>query len=102
MNVSADILDAFAIVNDGQEKTNASIEMKLEEHYLAFEQQYAKEQEKTQIYWDKALLIREKSDEIINYIEKEVKLPLLLATEGITYEEMTPVQGPCLQIRQTG
>ena len=94
MNVSADILDAFAIVNDGQEKTNASIEMKLEEHYLAFEQQYAKEQEKTQIYWDKALLIREKSDEIINYIEKEVKLPLLLATEGITYEEMMSETDP--------
>ena len=94
MNVSADILDAFAIVNDGQEKTNSSIEMKLDEHYLAFEQQYAKEQEKTQIYWDKAQLIREKSDEIINYIEKEVKLPLLLATEGITYEEMMSETDP--------
>ena len=94
MNVSADILDAFAIVNDGQEKTNASIEMKLDEHYRAFEQQYAKEQEKTQIYWDKAQLIREKSDEIINYIEKEVQLPLLLATEGITYEEMMSETDP--------
>lgn len=94
MNVSADILDAFAIVNDGQEKTNASIEMKLDEQYSAFEQQYAKEQEKTQIYWDKALLIREKSDEIINYIEKEVTLPLLLETEGITYDELMSKTDP--------
>ena len=94
MNVSADILDAFAIVNDGQEKTNASIEMKLDEHYRAFEQQYAKEQEKTQIYWDKAQLIREKSDEIINYIEKEVQLPLLLATEGLTYDEVMNEKDP--------
>ena len=94
MNVSADILDAFAIVNDGQEKTNASIEMKLDEHYRAFEQQYAKEQEKTQIYWDKAQLIREKSDEIINYIEKEVQLPLLLATEGLTYDEVMKETDP--------
>ena len=94
MNVSADILDAFAIVNDGQEKTNASIEMKLDEQYRAFEQQYAKEQEKTQIYWDKALLIREKSDEIINYIEKEVTLPLLLETEGITYDELMSKTDP--------
>jgi gliding motility-associated protein GldM len=94
MNVSADILDAFAIVNDGQEKTNASIEMKLDEQYRAFEQQYAKEQEKTQIYWDKALLIREKSDEIINYIEKEVTLPLLLETEGITYDKLMSEKDP--------
>ena len=94
MNVSADILDAFAIVNDGQEKTNASIEMKLDEQYRAFEQQYAKEQEKTQIYWDKALEIRDKSDEIINYIEKEVTLPLLLETEGITYDELMSEKDP--------
>lgn len=88
MNVSADILDAFSIVNDGQERTNASIEMKLEDHYRSFEQQYMQEQEKTQMYWDMALAIREKSDEIINYIEKDVKLPLLLQTEGITEEEL--------------
>jgi len=94
MNVSADILDAFAIVNDGQENTNASIEMKLDEHYRTFEQQYMKEQEKTQIYWDKALSIREKSDEIINYIEKEVKLPLVCATEGITEAEVMSERDP--------
>ena len=88
MNVSADILDAFSIVNDGQERTNASIEVKLEDTYRAFEQQYMKEQDKTQVYWDYAQAIREKSDEIINYIEKDVKLPLLLQTEGITEEEL--------------
>ena len=87
MNVSADILDAFSIVNDGQEKTNASIEMKINDQYAAFEGQYGKEPEKTQIYWDKAIEIREKTDEMINYIEKEVKLPLLMAVEGINSEQ---------------
>ena len=87
MNVSADILDAFSIVNDGQEKTNASIEMKINDQYAAFESQYNKEPEKTQIYWDKAIEIREKTDEMINYIEKEVKLPLLMAVEGISSEQ---------------
>ena len=94
MNVSADILDAFSIVNDGQERTNASIEMKLEDHYRSFEQQYMQEQEKTQMYWDMALAIREKSDEIINYIEKDVKMPLLVATEGITMDDLMNPKNP--------
>ncbi|MDO5341177.1 MAG: GldM family protein [Bacteroidia bacterium] len=87
MNVSADILDAFAIVNDGQEKTNASIELKLEEQYAAFEHQYNKEPEKTQLYWDQALLIREKTDSIVNYIEN-LKLYLLLKTENISMNDL--------------
>ena len=94
MNVSADILDAFAIVNDGQEKTNQSIDMKLRDHYAAFEQQYMQEQEKSQIYWDDAVAIRDKSDEIINYIEKDVKIPLLCETEGITLDELMNPKDP--------
>ena len=88
MNVSADILDAFSIVNDGQEKTNMSIEMKLQDHYAAFEQQYMQEHDKAQIYWDEAVAIRAKSDEIINYIENDVKIPLLCETEGISKDEL--------------
>ena len=88
LNVSADILDAFAIVNDGQEKTNASVERKIEDYYGIFEQQYNREPEKTQEYWSKANEIRVKTDEIINYIEKEIKIPLVVKTEGITEEEL--------------
>ena len=93
MNVSADILDAFAIVNDGQEKTNASIELKLEEQYAAFEHQYNKEPEKTQLYWDQALLIREKTDSIVNYIEN-LKLYLLLKTENISMNDLWHPKDP--------
>ena len=88
LNVSADILDAFAIVNDGLEKTNASVESKIEDYYNIFEQQYNKEPEKSRVYWDKANEIRVKTNEIINYIEKEIKLPLVLETENITEEEL--------------
>ena len=88
LNVSADILDAFAIVNDGQEKTNASVENKIEDYYNIFEQQYIKEPEKTKTYWEKANAIREKTDEMINYIEKEITVPLVLQTEGISREEL--------------
>jgi len=88
LNVSADILDAFAIVNDGLEKTNASVERKIEDYYGIFEQQYNREPEKAQEYWSKANEIRVKTDEIINYIEKEIKIPLVIKTEGITEEEL--------------
>ena len=86
MNVSADILDAFALVSDGQQKTNASIEMKINDQYNAFHDQYEKEQAKTQLYWDQALEIRSKTDEIVNYIEKEVKLPMALRVESLKSE----------------
>lgn len=87
MNVSADILDAFAIVNDGQEKTNASIEMKLDDQYRVFEDQYNKDPDKTLLYWEKAQAIREKTTEMINYIEEEVIIPLAVATEKLDNPE---------------
>lgn len=88
LNVSADILDAFAIVNDGLEKTNASVENKIEDYYGIFEQQYLKQPEKARDYWDKANEIRVKTDEIINFIEKEIKVPLVLETENIKEEDL--------------
>lgn len=88
LNVSADILDAFAIVNDGLEKTNASVENKIEDYYTIFEQQYNRQPEKAQEYWDKANEIRVKTDEIINFIEKEIKVPLVLETENITEQDL--------------
>ncbi len=88
LNVSVDILDAFAIVNDGLEVSNASVERKIEDYYRTFQQQYDKQPEKVAPYWEKAQDIRNHTDEIINFIEKEIKLPLVLVTEGMTEEEM--------------
>ena len=94
LNVSADILDAFAIVNDGLEKTNASVENKIEDYYNIFELQYSRQPEKAQVYWDKAKDIRLKTDEIINFIEKEIKVPLVLETENITEEQLLNNKDP--------
>ena len=88
LNVSVDILDAFAIVNDGLETSNASVEKKIVDYYGTFEQQYLKQPDKAGEYWNKALDIRTKTDEIINFIENEIKLPLVQVTEGITKEEI--------------
>lgn len=88
LNVSVDILDAFAIVNDGIETSNASVENKIKDYYLTFEQQYEKQPEKAADYWNKAQEIRTKTDDIINYIESEIKLPLVEVTEHVTKDEI--------------
>ncbi|MBQ8759873.1 MAG: gliding motility protein GldM [Bacteroidales bacterium] len=88
LNVSVDILDAFAIVNDGIETSNASVEKKIKDYYVTFEQQYEKQPEKAADYWNKAQEIRTKTDEMINYIESEIKLPLVQVTEEVTKEEI--------------
>lgn len=94
MNVSAEILDAFALVSDGQQKTNTSIEIKINDQYNAFHDQYNKEPEKTQLYWDQAQAIRNKTDEMVNYIEKEIKLPMLVYAEKTTPEEIMHPKDP--------
>lgn len=92
LNVSVDILDAFAIVNDGLEVSNASVENKIEDYYLTFQQQYDKQPTKIAPYWNKAQDIRIKTDEIINYIETKIKVPLVEVTEKITLKEILAIE----------
>ena len=94
LNVSVDILDAFAIVNDGIETSNASVENKIEDYYMTFQQQYEKQPDKAEEYWTKAQDIRKKTDEIINYIETEIKVPLVLVTENIALNDILNPENP--------
>ncbi len=86
LNVSADVLDAFAKVNDGLETTYYSVDNKIDDYYNTFEQQYNKQPEKTAEVWKKAQDIRTKTDEMINFIEKEMKIGMLLLNEGVATE----------------
>ena len=87
LNVSVEVFDAFTIVNEGIEKANINVEKKIEDYYGTFEQQYSKQPEKSATYWDAAQKIRTKTDEIITFIEKDIKLQLLLKNQGVTTEE---------------
>lgn len=87
LNVSVEVLDAFTTVNDGLETSYVSVENKIEEYYRIFEDQYTKQPEKVAKYWEKANEIRIKTDELINYIERDIKLQLLLENEGGISEE---------------
>ena len=88
INVSVEVLDAFTTVNDGLENTYISVDKKIVDYYNTFEQQYNKQPEKTAKYWDKAQEIRQKTDEFVNFIERDIKLALLLQQNGVTEEEL--------------
>ena len=88
LNVSVEVLDAFATVNEGLEATNESIEKKIEDYYVTFKQQYDKDPSKSKENWEKAQTIRAKTDELVNYIENDIKLSLLMDCNGATKEEL--------------
>ena len=69
MNVSKDILDAFDTVNTGVQDTNITLMQQISQRYATFEEQYTLDQEKVGPYWEQAQELREKSTEIINYLE---------------------------------
>ena len=88
LNVSVEVLDAFTTVNDGLENAYTSVDQKIEDYYETFEQHYNKQPEKAAKYWNKAQEIRTKTDEFINFVERDVKLALLLQNNGTTEEEI--------------
>ena len=88
LNVSVEVIDAFTTVNDGLENAYSSVDKKIEDYYNTFEQQYNKHPEKTAEYWNKAQEIRTKTDEFINFIERDIKLALLVQNNGVTEEEL--------------
>ena len=88
LNVSVEVLDAFTMVNDGLENTYSSVDRKIVDYYSTFEQQYNKQPEKAAKYWNKAQEIRTKTDEFINFIERDIKLTLLLQNNGTTEEAL--------------
>lgn len=86
LNVSKDILNAFIVVNDSMESTNESFATKISSQYARFESQYNLNPGKVDEYWVVAKDVREKSNELINYIE-ELKINLVAASEKMTREE---------------
>lgn len=80
LNVSKDILDAFMVVNDSMENTNQNFSTKIAGTYAQFENQNTIQPEKVGEFWEKAQEVRQRSSELINYIE-ELKLELVSMSE---------------------
>lgn len=86
LNVSKDILNAFIVVNDSMVSTNESFAAKITSQYAQFESQYDLNPGKVEEYWAVAKDVREKSHQLINYIE-DIKIDLVAGSERMTREE---------------
>ena len=86
MNVSKDILDAFDTVNTGVQETNITLMQQISQRYATFEEQYGLDQEKVGPYWEQALELRDKSTEMINYLEA-LKWDLVSQIEEMDYAQ---------------
>jgi gliding motility-associated protein GldM len=86
LNVSVEIINAFIIVNESVETTNANFGKKIEGTYSNFEKAYIGNPGKVKEYYDKAQKAKQYSNDMVNYI-KGLKYELISRTESISIEE---------------
>jgi len=92
LNVSADILNAFTIVNEGMEQTNTNFQAKNKQQISEFDKQYQLNKAKVGKYFKKAKQAEKLSEDLIKQIE-EVQNKVIGYTEfksadarNVTYE----------------
>jgi len=69
LNISADILNAFILVNDSMVQTNKNFGSKNELILHAFEKQLSMNEVKVKPYYEKAIKAKEYSEELVAYLE---------------------------------
>lgn len=92
LNVSKDILDAFVVVNEGMVSTNESLSAKIAAEYAKFESQYELNKSKVEEHWDKAKDVRQKSFEMVQYLNN-LKKELVANAEKVNVEEVDQLYG---------
>src|ERR1051325_9401714 len=80
MNVSKEILNSFALLNNGLVKTNSNFAIKNEITYNNFEKALLTDKKKVRPFYDKAMAVKMRSQEMFNYIE-ELKKKLINQVE---------------------
>lgn len=68
MNVSKEVLLAFAIINEGMENTNHSFEVKIDETFDEFTKAYEENPAKAAKYYEDAKLVKGYAEELQSYI----------------------------------
>ncbi|MDE7102948.1 MAG: hypothetical protein K2O46_01700, partial [Bacteroidales bacterium] len=86
LNVSTDVLKSFLVVNSAMEETITSINQQVSAAYDMMDQAYALNKAKTQEAWDKTQIVKEKSEDLLNYLDR-VKTELIAVCEHIPAEE---------------
>ena len=80
LNVSKQVLDAFLVVNENVESTNTSLSAKIAATYNRFETQYQLNQDKVGPFWDKAKVVRNESNAMVQYLQ-HLKFKLVEVSE---------------------
>ncbi|MEK6615260.1 MAG: gliding motility protein GldM [Bacteroidota bacterium] len=80
MNVSKEILNSFALLNNGLVKTNGNFTVKNEVTYNQFEQAYLNDPVKVKDWIDRAKGVKKRSQDMFDYIET-IKKELILQIE---------------------
>lgn len=87
LNVSKEVIDAFAVVNESIEKTNESFDEKINQTYAKFEFQYNLNKEKVEPLWQKAQEIKRLSEDMRTYLA-DVRDTTIMKSEGKTMKEI--------------
>lgn len=90
LNVSKDVINAFVVVNESVMESNYNLSNKLDDIYANFEKNYLFNQAKVKPFWDKAIIVKEKSDELVDYV-RSVRYEVISKTEGISIDSATKI-----------
>jgi gliding motility-associated protein GldM len=80
LNVSTSVLDAFKIIDEGLEKTGNTMINKNNDVYTEFEQAYQLNQNKTALWRNRALEVKERADKLNTYLQ-DLKIKVLNESE---------------------
>jgi gliding motility-associated protein GldM len=72
LNVSVEVLDAFVTVNESMEATNENFARKIEATHYAFEQQNIINPARVGPFYEKAVRVREMSNELTSFLEEMI------------------------------
>ncbi len=86
LNVSKELLDAFVIVNESVVETRENFSGKVNILHTEFSKQNDIDPKKVGPYYDKSIIVKEKSENLINYIDS-LKSYIISVTEGIPMSE---------------
>jgi len=98
LNVSKDILNAFVVVNNSLVVTNKNFDSKVQDSYLIFANALKQNPEKVKEYYDKAMLVKKNTDELIGFI-KDAKIKVIMETDKISKDEALKVVDSVIAIK---
>ena len=91
LNVSAEVLDAFRLVNEGIKSTTENFSKKNQSTYKEFEQEVAKNEEKAGKWKDQAFDVRARADSLYNFMQN-LKIEMLKQNQGKSIAQNTALE----------